>query len=298
MQLETGIRLDPWESETIRAQQLHCRVARFDEVHPIVSGNKLYKLSLLLEDARKQEKNTIATFGGAYSNHLVATAYACSTLGLNCIGFVRGEVSARLSPTLLECQHYGMQLHFLSRSDYASHPVETARQTIGAAASTIYWIAEGGYHPLGAKGAAAMYTAVQEMKPTHIVVAVGTATTLAGFCMQASAGVELITVPVLKNLTDIPKRLFELCGFQPAVTCWPDAHRGGYAKKDPELLTFMNAFFQATGIPTDFVYTAKMLFAVEEAICAGYFPAGSRIACIHSGGLQGNRSLPPGTLLF
>lgn len=298
MRLETGIRLDPWDSEIIRAQQLQCRIARFDAVHPVVSGNKLYKLSLLLEDARKQEKNTIATFGGAYSNHLIATAYACNQLGLTSMGFVRGEASTRLSPTLLECQHYGMQLHFLSRSDYARQPVEAALRAMETAATDMYWIPEGGYHPLGAKGASAMYAALQEMNPTHIVLAVGTATTLAGFCLQTSGDVELIAVPVLKNLTDIPKRLFELCGFHPSISCWPDAHRGGYARKDPELLHFMNAFYQATGIPTDFVYTGKMLFAVEHGIKAGYFPAGSRIACIHSGGLQGNRSLAPGTLLF
>lgn len=298
MQLKTSIRLDTWESENTQLHQLHCSIARFDEWHPIVSGNKYFKLSLLLDDAMAQQKKYIATFGGAYSNHLVATAYACRERNINSMGIVRGEAARFLSPTLLECQRYGMQLYFLSRTDYALQPVAAALDQFNIPEESIYWIPEGGFHPLGAQGASAMYAAIQPMAATHLVMAVGTATTLAGFCLQARAGEELIAVPVLKNLTDIPKRLKELCGQSYLVTIWPDAHRGGYAKQDPALLQFMNHFYQATGIPTDFVYTGKMLLAVEQAMVAGYFPSGSRIVCIHSGGLQGNRSLPTGTLLF
>lgn len=269
-------------------------MARLDLVHPIVSGNKIFKLRYFLEAALKN-KQSIITYGGAYSNHLAATAFACAQLDIQCTGIVRGEKPAILSHTLLQCLEYGMALEFVSREQYKV--ISTTDHNFTA--KDVMHIPEGGFSSMGAKGAAEIWPLISHCMPTHICTAVGTTTTLAGL-LSHKRGITYIAVPVLKNMNDVYNRLEKLV---PGIDCkpltiWSDYHFGGYAKFSPILIRFMNDFYTNHNIPLDFVYTGKMMFGVLDKIEKNNFNAGDHILCMHTGGLQGNHSLKDGTLVF
>lgn len=274
-------------------------LARFDQADPVVSGNKKFKLHYFLEEALASGKKRIVTFGGAYSNHLVATAKTCRDLGLRSVGIVRGKGFAHESHTLVSCRSYGMELHFVTREDYAamsSHP-EIIIPLFDADQDVL--VPEGGFHPLGAAGAAHMLDSIPFHNATHIVCATGTGTTVAGLLRAAKPAQQVISVPVLKSLYDLPERLATVNpGIEKLPVVFNQYHFGGYAKYHVPLLQFMNTLYKNTGIPTDFVYTAKMMYAIKDQVIQGYFPEGSVIMALHTGGLQGNLSLPPGTLIF
>lgn len=287
------------KNELISSKQISVSIIRFDQLHPVVSGNKLFKLYYFLQNY--QAGSTLVTFGGAYSNHLVATAFACKEKNIPCIGFVRGEKPASLSKTLIECINYGMQLKFLDRALYNNKETECfINELKNAYGQNIMIVPEGGYHPMGAKGASLMMNAVSQ-DATHICCASGTATTFAGLLLKKQSHQQVVAIPVLKGMHDFEKRLQYLTGrtFGGTDLFIADAyHFGGYAKKTPQLLAFMNQLYQDFNIPTDFVYTGKMMFAVMDLIEKDFFPAGSNIVCVHTGGLQGNNSLPENTLTF
>ena len=301
MQLPKSIRLDKIENELLTQKGISLQIARLDQLHPVVSGNKLFKLHFFLQEAIQKNINRLLTFGGPYSNHLVATAYACRELGLESVGLVRGESPAKWSPTLVDCKRYGMELHFLSRNDYSLYQSDAFRDRLVQTYGSQMMVPEGGFHPLGAAGAALIPGLLDQKDPSHVVVACGTYTTIAGLAKAyADNATQIIAIEVLNGMKDQEKRLSYLSEKMPyaQIQFIQDAHAGGYAKYDKALLQFMNDFHAASGIPTDFVYTGKMMKAVYEMIGRGDFPEGSRIICIHSGGLQGNRSLPDGSLHF
>jgi 1-aminocyclopropane-1-carboxylate deaminase len=288
------------QDELFLQKKVLVSVLRLDKIHPVVSGNKLFKLHYFLQDAVASAHKTILTFGGAWSNHLVATAFACNAAGLKSIGIVRGEKPNTQSPTLLQCIGYGMQLKFIAREIYAvkdeQHFINTLKNEFGECII----IPEGGYHPLGAKGAALIGDIIKHHNYTHICTCTGTATTLAGLLINSN-GNKIISVPALKGMADIEDRIDFLCGNiieKNNLQIFNDYHFGGYAKKTPELISFMNYLWQQHQLPTDFVYTAKLFFAIFNKIKNNYFDEGSNIICLHTGGLQGNNSLPKGTLLF
>lgn len=281
-------------------KKIRVYMARLDLVHPVVSGNKLFKLHYFVEEAVKQGKKSIVTFGGAYSNHLVATAFYCRQLGLKSIGYVRGEQTTNLSHTVKQCIQYGMQTEFLPRAGYSGKDDPSFIKTLQQQWPDAMIIPEGGYHPLGAAGAAHIMDAVNILSATHVCTAVGTSTTLAGLIRGSSHEQAIIAIPVLKGLNDLSERLSYLLENKtyPAPVIFDQYHFGGYAKKTPALLHFMNTFYSQHAVPTDFVYTAKMMFAVYEQAQCGFFKEGSTIVCVHTGGLQGNDSLPEGSLVF
>lgn len=283
-----------------RHKNVSVAVLRLDKIHPVVSGNKLFKLHYFLQEALQSTAKKILTFGGAYSNHLVATAFACREYGLACTGIVRGERPLHLSHTLQQCLDYGMTLQFISREEYAAKENAPIVSTLIANSGEAVIIPEGGYHNLGADGAALINKLIPH-DCTHICTAVGTATTLAGVLKNAGPHQQIIGVPVLKGMSDIEERVAFMLGNhfnKEQLQIFNNYHFGGYAKHTPQLFSFMNQLWQQQGLPTDFVYTAKLFFAVDDLIKAGHFAAGSRILCLHTGGLQGNNSLKPGTLLF
>lgn len=275
-------------------------IARLDKIHPIVSGNKLFKLHYFLEESIKQNRKPVITFGGAYSNHLVATACACKLAGIKCTGIVRGERAASPSHTIRHCENYGMQLHFISRDVYGKKDITSLPEEIAIELKDGIMIPEGGYHPLGAAGASLIMDKLVHCNATHVCTAIGTGTTLAGLLLKSTSNMRITGIPVLKNMHDIEERLAQLHCLDhfTNLDIFDGYHWGGYAKKTPELIQFMNSFFTDYSIPTDFVYTAKMMYAVIDQIKNGFFAAGSRIVCLHTGGLQGNESLPAGTLVF
>lgn len=275
-------------------------VLRLDKIHPIISGNKLFKLQYLLQEAKETREQKVITFGGAYSNHLVATAYACWQNNLSCIGIVRGERPAQLSHTLQHCLQFGMELHFISRQEYDKKETPDFITQLNKRMGKAVIIPEGGYHPLGAKGAAAIMNYIAD-DTTHIACATGTATTLAGLVAGAKTHQQVLAFPVLKGCTDTLERLAFLNEslLQPQqLHIEPAYHFGGYAKHTPSLIAFMNQLYHQYQLPTDFVYTAKMMYGVLDLIKNDFFKAGSNIVCVHTGGLQGNLSLQKGLLTF
>jgi 1-aminocyclopropane-1-carboxylate deaminase len=268
-------------------------VLRLDKISDIVSGNKWFKLRFHLEAARDAGNKTILTFGGAWSNHILATASICQAQGFASIGIIRGERPARFSPTLIAAQERGMQLVFISRSEYAEKiiPEPYTREDI-------YVINEGGFGETGAKGAT---TILEYSHPlhTHICCAVGTGTMMAGLINGCEVNQKVIGIPVLKNHPELGPMIQSLLERTEKQWTLADAfHFGGYAKYNDELIAFMNDFYDHTAIPSDFVYTGKLFYAVKQLANAHFFPKQSQILIIHSGGLQGNQSLPAGTLIF
>jgi len=289
------------ESERFAERGVAVAVLRIDKIHAIVSGNKLFKLHYFLQEAMASAHKTVLTFGGAYSNHLAATAFACRALGLQSIGIVRGEAAAALSPTLQQCILWGMQLKFVSREQYRAQPAVAFITQLKREFGDCSLIPEGGYHAMGAYGAALIMQQFDKEKYSHVCTAVGTATTLAGLALGCNDEQQVVGYPVLKGMEDIDERLSYLTNDHEKlqqITIRKDYHFEGYAKKNDVLLNFMNACWQQHQLPLDFVYTAKMLYGVVEDIGKGFYPPGSSILCMHTGGLQGNNSLPPGTLLY
>lgn len=276
--------------------KLQTAILRLDLLHPIVSGNKWFKLKYYLAEAKAGTFHTVATFGGAYSNHIVATAFAAREAGLKSIGYIRGEKTEPLNPALNNALAYGMQLRYLSRAEFRNteNIIHTSTE------QDIYWVREGGYGHLGAKGAADILSVANTSSYTHIICAVGTGTMLAGLVQSAQPHQQLIGISVLKNHFGLEEEIRSLltAGTQVDFRILHDFHWGGYAKHPPELIRFMLDTWKREQLPTDIVYTSKLLFAVKQLLAANYFPEESRILLIHSGGLQGNASLPPGTLPF
>lgn len=283
-----------------RPSNIRIWIARLDLIHPVVSGNKLFKLHYFIKAAKESPHKTVVTYGGAFSNHLVATAWYCMNQGLTCIGKVRGEEPKNLSHTLRHCLEYGMQLQFIPRTSYAELTSLDNPEPDNDLPEHCIIIPEGGYHPLGAKGASLIMDHINSINATHICTATGTATTLAGLIQSAGEHQQIVAIPVLKEMKDINKRLDYLLEGNAYKAPWifDQYHFGGYAKKNAALLNFMNGFYQQHNIPTDFVYTAKMMAGILEQVNNGSFPEGSRIVCLHTGGLQGNASLPAGSLVF
>ena len=284
------------QNELLKERDISLTIARLDQLHPHVSGNKLFKLCYFAEACLQTSHKTLLTFGGAYSNHLVATAFFCRQSGIRSIGIVRGERPAILSHTLEQCISFGMELHFISREMYRN--IDGNITGLKTQFGEFTLVPEGGYDAAGAEGASLICQLLDDEKATHICTAAGTATTVAGL-MKGTKNAAVIAIPAIKNMTDIPERIKFLTDSNTALpVVFGEYHFGGYAKYDQALIRFMNDFYSRYNVPLDFVYTAKMMYAVTDKIKKGYFGNGSRIVCLHTGGLQGNASLPEGSLIF
>ena len=275
-------------------KEVEADILRLDKIHPLVSGNKWFKLRYYLEEAEIQGKKIILTYGGAWSNHILATAAACKINNLACVGIIRGEEAPKLSDTLVQARELGMELVFTSREEYRSKKIPERYNS-----NEYFFIPEGGYGARGAAGAATILDHCAKEKYTHICCAAGTGTMTAGLINGSLPSNQVITISVLKNNFTLDEQIQQLItGKEKRFQVIHDYHFGGYAKFKPELLTFMNEFYTATKISTDFVYTAKLFFAVHDLLRNNFFVPGSRLLIIHSGGLQGNASLDKGTLIF
>ena len=274
-------------------KEIEVAVLRLDKISPLVSGNKWFKLRYYLEETKAREKKGIITFGGAWSNHIIATAAICQMNGLKAIGIIRGEEPKRLSITLLNAKEMGMQLYFISREAYQNKEVPASINK-----DEYLIVNEGGYGETGTKGASDILNYCS--KPyTHYCCAVGTGTMMAGIVNAISPGQQVTGISVMKNNIGL-EIMIQTLVTNKEIT-WQlnhDYHFGGYAKHQPGLLSFMNEFYKLTNIKSDFVYTGKLFFAMSDLIEKNYFPPGSKLLLIHSGGLQGNGSLPDGTLIF
>jgi 1-aminocyclopropane-1-carboxylate deaminase/D-cysteine desulfhydrase-like pyridoxal-dependent ACC family enzyme len=271
---------------------------RLDNIHPVISGNKLFKLVYFLKDAIESGHKTVITFGGAYSNHLAATAFACESLQLKSVGIVRGEPAKNLSHTLQFCLEHGMGLELISRSNYKNvdeNYLKEIKETFGEH----ILIPEGGFSEKGKRGASLINEYFDGKHFTHVALPVGTATTMAGIIDVNKTDSKILGFGILKGMNDLQKR-FRLLKVAPKkdFVLINDYHFGGYAKKSKELISFMNDFFDKHLIPLDFVYTAKMMFGMYDLTGKNFFERGSKILCIHTGGLQGNKSLGENVLHY
>lgn len=285
----------PVQADWLQAHAVQLDVLRLDRLHPVVSGNKWFKLQHYLQAAKPLGK--IATFGGAFSNHIVATAFAAKQAGLACKGIIRGETAMQLSPSLQTAQALGMALQFVSRADF--NAIQTLKSELEA--DGFYVIEPGGYGHLGAEGAANILQKVQLEKYDHIVCSVGTGTMLAGLI---KAALPLQTITGISSMKNNENLLAEVKALLTPTECnqkfqiLHDFHFGGFAKTTPALLQFMNQWHAAHQMPTDIVYTGKMFYAIEALTKADFFGHGTCLLAIHSGGLQGNQSLKKNVLHF
>lgn len=289
-----NITTDTLSLPLLSEKNIEADVLRLDKIHPLVSGNKWFKLRYYLEDAKKQSKKNIATYGGAWSNHILATAAACKINNLNSIGIIRGEEPVNYSQTLAEAKGLGMQLIFTSRQDYKNEII--SEQMIN---SGYYIIPQGGYGIKGAEGAATILDYCKKEDYTHICCAAGTGTMTAGLIKNSLPHQKIISISVLKNNYSLEEEIISMITTKnDRLEIIHDYHFGGYAKHKQELFDFMNDFYSHSNIPSDFVYTGKLLFAVNDMVSHDFFPQNSKLLLIHSGGLQGNTSLSKGTLIF
>ena len=268
-------------------------VLRLDLLHPVISGNKWFKLQYYLADATEQKKSAIVTMGGPWSNHLVATAATCAQMGLRSIGVVRGEEPKQYSATLLKAKELKMELVFLAREEFDRGEVDATWLN-----PEYYFIPAGGYGEKGVQGAAGILD-IPGKEYDFIACAVGTGTTLAGLISRSCREQQLLGISALKGHEELEENIQSLCTIP--FHNWRilrDFHFGGYARYDSSLLQFMNEFYAKTGIPSDFVYTGKLFYAIHMLLQQDYFPSTASILLIHSGGLQGNNSLPKGVLAF
>ena len=262
-------------------------IKREDLIHPFVSGNKFRKLKYNLLQAKAENQETLLTFGGAFSNHIAAVAFAGNEKGFKTIGIIRGdELASKVSenPTLLFAQNCGMQLEFISREDYRLKSevsfLENLKQKFGG----FYHIPEGGTNDLAIKGCEEILTS-EDADFDYICCSVGTGGTISGIINSVLPHQKVLGFPALKGdfLKEEIRNFVQNDNWE-LVT---DYNFGGYAKVNAELTVFINHFYLENQIPLDPIYTGKMVFGVIDLIKKNYFPAKSKILLIHTGGIQG-----------
>ncbi|WP_460219858.1 1-aminocyclopropane-1-carboxylate deaminase/D-cysteine desulfhydrase [Psychroserpens sp. MEBiC05023] len=256
-------------------------------MHDYISGNKYRKLKYNLLEARNQGKNTLLTFGGAFSNHIAAVASVGIEYGFETIGVIRGEeLISKIhdNPTLRFAQQCGMRLKFISRTLFKQKQKPFFVKGLGNEFGDFYIIPEGGTNTLAVKGCTEILSEA-DSKYDFICCSVGTGGTISGLINAALPHQKIIGFPALKG--DFLKE--EIAKFA-TLKNWElvtDYHFGGYAKINEELIRFMNQFKRKHNIPLDPIYTGKMMFGIYDLIVKSYFPKHSKILAIHTGGLQG-----------
>jgi len=287
------VKLDFLEEKNI---QLY--VLREDLIHPTISGNKWRKLLYNLQEAKNLGKQQLLTFGGAFSNHIAATAAAGKQFGFKTIGIIRGEEHLPLNPTLQLAYENGMQFHYVDRTFYREKKydilfLETLKEQYG----DFYLVPEGGSNAFAVKGCTEIIKNIN-IDYDIICCACGTGGTIAGIIASVDETKQVIGFPALKGgeflKNDIQQLLadyqqqFSVEINHPNWSLNTDYHFGGYAKRTPELIDFVNDFYQNHSIPLDLIYTGKMLFGIYEMAKMSAFFNGKKIVAIHTGGLQGN----------
>jgi 1-aminocyclopropane-1-carboxylate deaminase len=262
-------------------------IKREDLIHPFVSGNKFRKLKYNLLQAKADNKTTILTFGGAFSNHIAAVAFAGHENAFKTIGVIRGEELAsktEKNPTLKFAENHGMKLEFVNRDEYSSKTENVFLNNLKEKHGDFYLIPEGGTNNLAVKGCEEILNNEDE-KFDFICTCVGTAGTISGIINSILPHQKVLGFPALKaDFLQNEIRKFAKNNNWELIS---DYHFGGYAKVNEELIDFINSFYRNFKIPLDPIYTSKMVFGVIDLISKNYFPENSKILMIHTGGLQG-----------
>jgi 1-aminocyclopropane-1-carboxylate deaminase len=272
-------------NELFKAKQVQVCIKRDDMIHPLISGNKWRKLKYLLRSAQAQGKKHLVTFGGAYSNHLLATAAAAAKFGFKSTGFVRGEEVQ--NDTLFLCRLHGMNLIFTNRESYRDKPALYVANF--ANDKEAMFIDEGGASADGAKGCSELINELQQPYD-HIFCACGTGTTAAGIINGIGThqlNTRFNAIPVFKNGGFMKDEIKRFLVAPASYDLHTDYHFGGYAKTTPALIAFIKQFVADTSIMIEPVYTGKMMYALYDLITKDHFKPGSKILAIHTGGIWG-----------
>lgn len=272
----------------LKEKEIRLFVKRLDKVHPFISGNKWFKLKYNLIEAKKLGHATLLTFGGAYSNHIAATSFAAQEKGLKSIGVIRGDECFPLNPTLAFARENGMELHYVSRANYRLKATPKFLDKLKAQFGDFYLLPEGGANVLAVKGTSEILdeTDIQD----YICCPVGTGGTIAGIINSSNHKQKVIAFPAIKGFDVLEKDIKNWTNkqnykFINNYIC------DGYAKLNKELVEFINQFYLMQNIPLDVIYTGKMILGIIDLIKQDYFPKGSSILAIHTGGLQGNKGM-------
>jgi len=269
-------------------KQVRVFIKRLDKTHKYISGNKWYKLKYNFLEAKRKEARTILTFGGAFSNHIAATAFLAKEEGFNTIGIIRGEEHNPLNPTLSFAKKQGMKLRYLNRDAYRLKNTNNYLNQLKKEFDNIYLIPEGGTNKLAIKGTAEIIN--DNDQQDYVCCAVGTGGTISGIINSAHENQKILGFPIIKGKNILQKEIEKWTN----KNCWKlinNYHCGGYAKLSDKLITTINGFYEVFQIPLDGIYTGKMVLGVLDLIKKDYFPKGSTILLIHTGGIQGNIGL-------
>lgn len=286
------------QSPFLQQANIQLYVKRDDLIHPQFGGNKWRKLKYNLNYAKEHQFNTLLTFGGAWSNHIYATAAAGKHFGFNTIGLIRGEEHTPLNATLAFATDCGMQLHYMNRAEYRQKNETESLEKIKQQFGNIYILPEGGSNSLAIKGCAETVEEISSQinHPFDIICcASGTGATLAGLISAISPSQTAIGFSALKGgefLNHEVETFLHGENIETVTKNWhieSNFHFGGYAKINDELIQFMSKFQSQYGFALDAVYTGKMFYGLFEKIKSKTFKPGSTIIAIHSGGLQGNK---------
>lgn len=283
----------------LRDYGVRLRVLRLDSFFPQLSGNKYFKLKYNLQQARQLGYRQLLSFGGAYSNHLHALAWAARECDFDAVAVVRGERAAQLSPTLQDALDWGMRLHFVSRSDYRRRAEADFLSDLQSRLGPAFVIPEGGSNLLALRGCAEIIAHLQgaEAGCQQLFLPCGTGATLAGVVSGLSSPApKVVGVSVLKGdfLSKDVSRLLAQAGIVRSAVDWrieQRFHHGGYARCSRELAHFIRDFSSRTGLALEPVYSGKMFYAIYQMLAAGEIALGSELLAIHTGGMQGLRGM-------
>ncbi len=281
------------QDELFLQKNVRVFLKRDDLIHPEISGNKWRKLKYNLQDFLTTGKDSLLTFGGAYSNHIRATAAAGKAYGFNTVGIIRGDEISTDNPALRFARDCGMHLHFVSRDEYRHKNETVYQETLKKQFGNFFYLPEGGTNSQAVRGSAEIVEEI-EIPFDLICCPCGTGGTLAGLAagLEPHAAARALGFAVLKNAAFLRNDVRGLLNAQHATVSagmWSinlDYHFGGYAKKTPELLTFIRNFYKQHGVMLDYVYNGKMLFGLQNMIQQGAIESGSTIIAVVTGGLS------------
>ncbi|MBL4652632.1 MAG: 1-aminocyclopropane-1-carboxylate deaminase/D-cysteine desulfhydrase [Flavobacteriales bacterium] len=270
-----------------KEKEIKFYVKRDDLIHSEISGNKWRKLKYNLEEARSQDIDAILTFGGAFSNHIAATAAVGKKEGFKTIGIIRGEETSKNNSTLSLAKQSGMRLHFVSREDYKLKDTSEYLEKLSRQFGDVYIIPEGGANTVGVKGSEEIGKEI-DIDFHYVCCSLGTGTTFSGIVNSIEKNQYAIGFSALKGedkLTEVVQQFEKVKRNNWHISF--EYHFGGYARRSVEIEDFIKSFRAETGIPLDPIYTGKMAFGIVDLAKKDYFKRGSTVIMVHTGGLQG-----------
>ena len=280
-----NIPLSEVQHPLLKQQDVRLFVKRDDLIHLFISGNKWRKLKYNIAEMKRLQKAGMLTFGGAYSNHLLAVAAAGNTLGFSTVGIIRGEESLRKNPVLKKMEALGMQLQFISRKEYQQKTAKEFLTGLQKNFPDFYIVPEGGANKLGVQGCKEIVSEIT-IDYTHVCCCCGTGTTLAGISISLSPEKKAIGFCVHKGGETLEQNILKWTLGATNFSMINDYHFGGFAKNTEELILFAQDFSVATKIPVEPVYTAKMFYGIFDLVKKGFFKPGSVLVAIHTGGIH------------